>query len=346
MPKSIPGRAVLQQLKADLTGKDSYRGVTLTYAWMANQFGHFSLGFIPTIVLFTWLVKSHAAIDAVIWAFSIVALNWLIFEVFNFCLPLLFKRRSALKFFYYPKQQYVFRPPWRNVLYDTATDIGFFWLGVFCAAITCYYSAVFLAVVIALVVLLIKPTRDWFITKMYLQVAEYPFQFRLSQWDIAPLSARNMANINQFLRNNSRGMHLLVFGSEGSGKTSLSVGVATELSIKHKTCSYTTGIKLYSAFCDEQCTIPPGRQPLWTWANASVLVIDDINSGGKVEDLIQPDIFWGFINRHATAKQIIKNANVVWVLGNYPPGHPVIDKWKTMLRNMEIEPADIYEVNL
>ena len=42
---------IINQLKLDLIGKDSHRGVTLTYSWLANQFGHFSLGFIPTYLL-------------------------------------------------------------------------------------------------------------------------------------------------------------------------------------------------------------------------------------------------------------------------------------------------------
>ncbi len=44
MNKTITGRDIRNQLKADLIGKDSYRGVTLTYTWLANQFGHISSG--------------------------------------------------------------------------------------------------------------------------------------------------------------------------------------------------------------------------------------------------------------------------------------------------------------
>jgi hypothetical protein len=42
--KVIQAKYILQQLNFDLIGKDSYRGITLTYAWMANQFGHIALG--------------------------------------------------------------------------------------------------------------------------------------------------------------------------------------------------------------------------------------------------------------------------------------------------------------
>jgi hypothetical protein len=37
----ISFKRILKQLQADLIGKDSYRGVTLTYAWLANSLGTF-----------------------------------------------------------------------------------------------------------------------------------------------------------------------------------------------------------------------------------------------------------------------------------------------------------------
>ncbi len=39
MKRDISLKDVLHQLKKDFIGKDSYRGVTLTYSWLANQFG-------------------------------------------------------------------------------------------------------------------------------------------------------------------------------------------------------------------------------------------------------------------------------------------------------------------
>jgi uncharacterized membrane protein len=33
---------IFRQILNDLSGKDAYRGVTLTYTWMANQFGQLS----------------------------------------------------------------------------------------------------------------------------------------------------------------------------------------------------------------------------------------------------------------------------------------------------------------
>ncbi|HWB24984.1 MAG TPA: AAA family ATPase [Chitinophagaceae bacterium] len=344
-PKNIPARAVLKQLKADLIGKDSYRGITLTYAWLANQFGHFSLGFIPTFVLYRIFTYNHAFHNPARWAVLFITANWLLFETYNFLGPLLLKKRTTSKIFYLPKQHYVFEPAWWNVGYDTLTDLGFFWLGALCAGLLCHFNTSFLWLIILFAVLLVKPTRYWFITKMYLQTAEYPFQFRLSQWDVELIDDSHKKTIQAFVDNENTGKHLLLFGSEGCGKTSLSIGIATEMSIRHKTCVYTTGTKLYSMFCE-------GRRRrkkndcLWDWCSASLIVIDDINSGGDVEDTITAGKFLDFVDRHDDNRDILKEANVIWVLGNYQAGHHAVHGWRAMLEDIGVAEENIWEINL
>ncbi len=88
MNKTITGRDIRNQLKADLIGKDSYRGVTLTYTWLANQFGHISLGFIPTFILYIVLSRYYSNDMASINAAAFVSGAWFIFETFNFLGPL------------------------------------------------------------------------------------------------------------------------------------------------------------------------------------------------------------------------------------------------------------------
>ena len=89
MNKTITGRDIRNQLKADLIGKDSYRGVTLTYTWLANQFGHISLGFIPTFILYIVLSRYYSNDTASLRAAVFVSAGWFVFETFNFLGPLL-----------------------------------------------------------------------------------------------------------------------------------------------------------------------------------------------------------------------------------------------------------------
>jgi hypothetical protein len=112
MRLAVTIRDIMHQLKADLIGKDSYRGVTLSYSWLANQFGHLALGFIPTLLVFKALLKCRDAGFAWTWAPVIVSLTWFLFESYNFLGPLLFKKQSKSKLLFVPKQQYVFQPAW------------------------------------------------------------------------------------------------------------------------------------------------------------------------------------------------------------------------------------------
>jgi len=89
MNKVITGKDIRNQLKADLIGKDSYRGVTLTYTWLANQFGHISLGFIPTFMLYLFLGRYYDNDTASLRAAVFISAVWFIFESFNFLGPLL-----------------------------------------------------------------------------------------------------------------------------------------------------------------------------------------------------------------------------------------------------------------
>ena len=49
-----------------------------------------------------------------------------------------------------------------------------------------------------------------------------------------------------FLSNRKPVKHLLISGEYKTGKTSLAVAIANELSIQHYACKYTTAIKLFS----------------------------------------------------------------------------------------------------
>ncbi|TXD54162.1 MULTISPECIES: hypothetical protein [unclassified Polaribacter] len=89
MKKTIPLNRILKQLKDDAIGKDSHRGITLTYAWLANQFGHISLGFIPAFLVF------HCFNVDEIKSAIYVSVFWLLFETYNFLGPLLRKRTSS-----------------------------------------------------------------------------------------------------------------------------------------------------------------------------------------------------------------------------------------------------------
>lgn len=323
---------VLKQLKADLIGKDSFRGVTLTYTWLANQFGHFSLGFIPTM-----LIPNHSP-----W---IVALFWTGFEVYNFLGPLLIRKQTKSKTVYVPsKKRYIFPPTWGNIAFDTFTDLCFFWLGAFCASLLLGGQPILILSII--LITLIYPIAYWYPTKMYQQQACYPTQFRLSQWNLSITDA-DKEKVNFFLKDTINpdtivGKHLFIFGGKGSGKTALGIGIATEAAIKHKACYYTTAMKLYNLFSVPDEEILQEGASIWTWRTTSLLVIDDINPGHPItQDIVSASQFLSYAT-HETNRRALKNKNVIWILGN----RANYGEWRRMLGAIGVKEENITAIDL
>ncbi len=337
--KAITGKAIFKQLQYDLIGKDSYRGVTLTYSWLANQFGHIGLGFIPTVIVYTILSKCFSLTGASIKAAIGVWGFWILFEIYNCVKPILFDH----------SKKYTFSPPWGNIIYDTLTDLSFFGIGALAAGCLCGYHCGLLIGLLVLLALIIFPSRYWYLTKMYEQEAGYPFQFRLSQWG-ATLSEENKQKVLAFADTSNTGKHLFLFGAYKSGKTSLSVAIANERSIKHQTCSYVTAMKLFSLFFEPVDPIED-LGTLWSWRNASLLVIDDINPGFALkEEVVTPNAFLRFLDQDGMGdanKKVIREKNIIWVLGtDDAPFNTRQQKWEEMLVHLGVERSNISAVNL
>ncbi len=350
----ITVKDVFKQVKADLIGKDSYRGVTLTYSWLANQFGHISFGFIFTTVLFFVFNKDGDIEHAGIKAASTVALSWVCFELYNFLGPLLLNRKTKSKLLFVSGSTYQFQPAWKNIAFDTFTDMSFFALGSFLSAwiLVCFNHGnthTILMILIILFLILQYPIHFWFLTKMYEQAAQFPFQFRLSQFDL-PISETAKQSILYWLADNHKAKHLLIFGGVNCGKTSLSVGVANEKAIQHQTVTYTTAMKLISLFFSKPKTDQHSGYP-WNWQNCSYLVVDDINPGDPVqENIIPAEYFLQLMDTYSSENEvnraIIRNTSVIWVLGNDNSSSNVQDDWKKMLQKIGVAKDHICSVEL
>ncbi len=350
----VTTKDVLHQLKADLIGKDSYRGVTLSYSWLANQFGHISLAFIPTIPIYFYL-KNHCS-SGMPGLFSALIITgiWVVFETYNFLGPLLSNRLSHSKLLFLSGPKYQFQPAWLNIAFDTFTDLGFFTFGAFCAGLMMEYIhqghySILLTCVIVIAITLLYPIHYWYITKIYQQNAEYPFQFRLSQFDL-PISEPNKITVNSYLNNNSKGKHLLLFGARDKGKTSLSVGLANEKSIQDKSCVYLTAMKLSSMFFEPESMVD-NLKYLWTWRNTDYLVIDDIDPGDPIkEDIISAAQFLEYMDKYTghddTNRKIIQDTSVIWVLGNDDAKNSDKQKWTEMLQQLGVAIENISCVEL
>ena len=348
MKKKITTNQLIKQLKADLIGKDSYRGITLTYAWLANQFGHFSLGFIPTLLLFFFLKTLTQNPNAVAISCLVISILWLVFELYNFLGPLLFKRNTPLRFIFLGGEKYIFKPQWRNIAFDTFTDLCFFWIGSLTAAFLLEPLKIFAILDIALIFIIAYPSFYWFYTKMCQQYAYYPFQFRLSQWGLK-ISENDKEIVESFISDYKVGKHLLIFGSKKSGKTSLAVGIGNELSIKHEFCFYTTSIKLFSMFFEKGKN--DKSDTIWDWRMTNLLIIDDINPGEPIkEELVTPTKFLSYIDGYSESnmenREALCNKSILWILGNEDKDKELLGKWSDLLMELGIQSENISSINL
>jgi hypothetical protein len=343
----IKRKHVLAQLKADLIGKDSHRGVTLTYSWLANQVGHFSLGFIPTLLVFSLLVYLKKEENAPFYSALYISLGWLIFELYNFLGPLLRKKKSASKTFYIPsKDDFKFEPAWGNIAFDTFTDLLFFWIGAWCASYYLQSSTSVLIIILSLIVIVIFPASYWFLTKMYLQYANYPKQYRLSQWDFG-ISEEGKQIILDFKNSKDKGNQLFICGEAEKGKTSISIGLASEMSIMRNAGFYSTGVKMMNLFIDET---EPDSKAVWDWRNSDVIIIDDLTPELGMGTFISPSVFFEYANQSERIKsknlEFLKSKNLIWVLGTDKENHDHITQWTEKLVQIGVPEKKIKIVQL
>lgn len=334
MKKKITLRQILSTIHADLIGKDSHRGITLTYGWFANQVGHFALGFIPVSLMYLY---GYNLLNSLF----IVCGFWLLFEIYNALSPL-YKKEY--------KGNGSFKPHWANLIFDTFTDLCFFWVGsltfFFCASVNLDNVWIWLFVV-ALIGLFFS-VRFWFLTKLYQQNAFFPYQFRLSQWN-GFIRPNDIFLIKKFLKEKEEGRHFVVFGVKKSGKTTLTVGVANELSIRHNRSTYSTLSKWVSLIQDSNQELNRGNRSLWTWLDSDFLLIDDINPGdpceankfsaADVKSIIET-------SAHSTRnKNALLSKNVAWVVGQCANSEKP-ENWKDMLIQLGVAPEKVSMIHL
>jgi hypothetical protein len=348
----ITAKHIRKQLKDDLIGKDSYRGITLTYAWLANQFGHFALGFIPTILVYAicrrFLGYSHAS--SAEGAAGFIAVVCLGLEIWNFLGPIRTMQKSTNRWLYISnKTTYTFTPPWLNVGFDTLTDVLYFWLGCCFASEFLMHSVYKLIILGVLLFILFFCFKCWYKVKMYLQAAHFPFQFRLSQWDYN-IALKDKALIKALSKEDSN-YHVLICGHNKCGRTSLGVAMATEFALKKKPALYTTAMKILPQFFPDAEDSFDGRNQMWEWEDASLLVIDDINPSNPVfHEVISTDLFLQCLDTNTKNNELnrhrLKTKKVIWILGVGKDGNHFAQSWSECLLKIGIAEKDIHVISL
>lgn len=341
-------RLIRDQMKLDLFGKDAFRGVTLSYTWLANQFGHFALGLIPTAIGYSILGGPNKGNETNLLAYSPtigVWLLWFVFEFLNFTRTISVRRKdpigvkNAKKTFYDPRKWH-FRADW-------FTDLCFFALGGVAAIFLFTQHLYVVFICIMFLIVLFYQFKYWYPAKIYLQRALYPFQYRLSQWT-SYMSDENKNRINEFMESDAP-KHLMVFGENDDEKIRMCVGIGSETSYQLKKCRYITAMKLFECFyreTSEENGLSDAHS--WNWLAAQLLIIDDINpSACNIPNIISTQEFYSnLVAKNAERnKTTLINKKVIWVLGDEDRGKEE-KEWKALLKEIGVHESNIITINL
>jgi hypothetical protein len=293
---------LVAQAKADLWAKEVQTGYTVTYAWMANQLGHFALGFIPVYFLI-WLalastlvdwIKSQFGEDSLLWAQFIIPVLWLAWFVYKELGDI----KDAIKD---AKAANVFPMDISDVRRDAATAVYFFAAGIAVASADLAagwheenHHWYWLPVGIFLLQFLIGlvPAYYWLSRKKCFQQADLPYIFRLANFPPKieePVAQQAVPAILGFASLNGPWRHLIICGPLESGKTTLASAIGTEHTFRKGKVRYLAALDfLQFADLESDPASSPGR-PLWPWKESNILILDDLDPGLKDGDVVRKE---------------------------------------------------------
>lgn len=326
-----------RQLGFDLKGKDAFRGISLSYGWLANQTGHICLGLLLAAIIY-WL---YLWVFHVLLSFSFQSPAYIgpiplsLQNVVSFCVGasmVFWALFETLNVYWQYNRFFQQNNGWidiPNMLYDVIIDVFFFFIGALIfGCIADYHWSYLVLIAIFLIVVLIAGV-DWYKMKVYIQTADLPFQFRMGMWE-NELAVINDAAARGFLEDphNGRFKHMMIYGPSMSGKTRLAVGLATEGSMKEISFQYSTANNLIEEFEFPEDFLREWEHHFvvhWTWHEAECLIIDDIS--GRTFDhpqqnmavMPQDALLRMLLNLNLLDIAEFMARDIVWVISAFEP---------------------------
>lgn len=256
------------QFKNDLWCKEAVTGYTYSYTWMANQLGHFALGYVPALLIISVV---HAIFCASYW-FAFIALFPSVLMFFKELSDV----NNEKKLFKISKGAIPLDI--KNVWLNALTATWFTFVGSVIASTT-YLSilagANFVWLPIVSLVIMGIPSLFiglyWISKKICFQRSNLPFMYRLSYFPHNKVD--NIDKILSFL--NGETNKITIVGPPRSGKTDLAVAIGTELAATKQKVRYGDIFEfLEDKGLDERINIHVARL-LWSWEESDVWIIDD-----------------------------------------------------------------------
>lgn len=347
-----PRKSWLDKLDPDVFGSDVFIDYTATYVWLANQFGHFGIGFGLTSLL-TWPVL----------AFSGPGWGWLAY-LFGAIVIVLYAGKEWLDLAIARRQAQGFFPFDEKELWaDMFADAWFVTSGVL-TALAAHADPVAGMVAAAIAIAAYLLLASWFLpAKRSLDRTALSYVFRLANFPKTEgVRAHNAARIRAFITGETvEGFRpppaVLIQGLRGTGKSTLGVGIASEFALRRKPQTRKHGRSLYfTAFglferdapqaeprMDGAPYVMPRRKPRflgtgdpWSVDECELLVIDDVDGDNPVTaDAGAERVLAYMQEQRPDILDLVRTKQTVWISGSTrfaDEGHP--SGWQAWLHTL------------
>lgn len=336
------------QAGSDALGKEVQEGYTLSYVWFANQFGHFNIGFLFSLLLFAIILTGALFFNCFhpidLCTNSIAHRWWMFWIVLAGLIFWSFKEaRDYSKDVKKAALCNVFPIDKRDLFHDSLTAVVFIFFGLVAAWLSLYkYYFAVLSVLISLLIG-IGIAYYWVQQKIYFQRAGMPYQFRLANFPTKLCKSLNPPSVQEsnelvmyiydFINNQKRHWkytaeqksiqvtnpwkHLIIYGKRKTGKTNLAVGIGTEKAFQDGKVFYSSYFNLLQIMPDyNPSPLSFGYMQRWDWKEAEIMIIDDVNPTILSTSYITPVNLVNAFNNFLTSNLYYMNNNIktIWVL--------------------------------
>ena len=315
-------RGCLERLPTDIFGSDVFVHYQSTYVWQANQVGHFAIGFVFASLL-SWGFVSTGANEVYYYALCVV---FILLYASKEYIDLLIAKKQARGFFHLDK---------RELWYDMAADTWFVASGLGVASAAHAMPWYGLPAAAAAIVAFLRIRKCFLPAKKSLDRAAMPFMFRLCNFPKTKNTKQyNAWRVCAFITGNTVNEYrpspaVLIQGYRGTGKTTLAVGIGSEVALhkrngRYGRSLYLTAFNLFDSAGPKASNDPGkllrwkprflGSGDPWRLEEADVLIIDDVDSdlcaGITAKKLIER------IRDRPELCRLLKEKKTVWVTGS------------------------------
>ena len=305
---------VARQFKLDIYDKEVQSAATYSYLWIADQVGHMGLA----VVLQFFGHDIHQFLSH--W----IDLSWISANLFGLLLVFI-----ATAYWEYSSYNHMLKQTTglfpvnkRGLAANAIAATGYMWGGAVIGYGFHLETGPSIEVMLLVLFVALFPAVPWIRQKMIWQKAELPFLHRLAnvrKTITSEAAAEVQMVVERSLPPDGEPRQVIIFGSIGTGRTSLAAGIGTEFAFRKRKVRYLTFDKFLELSSSTENFPGPKNINYWPWCDAQVLVVDDVSSALlPMQNAHMPiEIFERALIKHIKSNwDGLTNRDSVWVVGD------------------------------